>query len=81
MIHELWCNNVAAFTVEPIQDEAGDRVAKDGVYLNEVAEICQRYNVFLIVDEVQTGLGRTGKRLCSDYENVHPDIWKSRHHG
>ncbi|KRX42111.1 Ornithine aminotransferase, mitochondrial [Trichinella nativa] len=66
-------NNVAAFMVEPIQGEAGVRVPKDG-YLRKVAEICQRYNVLLIVDEVQTGLGRTGKRLCSDYENVRPDI-------
>ncbi|KAL1227870.1 Ornithine aminotransferase [Trichinella spiralis] len=67
-------NNVAAFMVEPIQGEAGVRAAKDGGYLRKVAEICQRYNVLLIVDEVQTGLGRTGKWLCSYYENVRNDI-------
>ncbi|KAL1231640.1 Ornithine aminotransferase [Trichinella spiralis] len=60
--------------VEPIQGEAGVRAAKDGGYLRKVAEICQRYNVLLIVDEVQTGFGRTGKWLCSDYENVRKDI-------
>ncbi|KAL1227805.1 Ornithine aminotransferase [Trichinella spiralis] len=60
--------------VEPIQGEAGVRAAKDGGYLRKVAEICQRYNVLLIVDEVQTGLGRTGKWLCSDYENARKDI-------
>ncbi|KRY21358.1 Ornithine aminotransferase, mitochondrial [Trichinella patagoniensis] len=67
-------NNVAAFMVEPIQGKAGVRVAKDGGYSRKVAEICQRYNVLLIVDDVQTGLGRTGKRLCSDSENVRTDI-------
>ncbi|XP_003377511.1 ornithine aminotransferase [Trichinella spiralis] len=67
-------NNVAAFMVEPIQGEAGVRAAKDGGYLRKVAEVCQRYNVLLIVDEVQTGLGRTGKWLCSYYENVRNDI-------
>ncbi|KRY27077.1 ornithine aminotransferase [Trichinella spiralis] len=67
-------NNVAAFMVEPIQGEAGVRAAEDGGYLRKVAEVCQRYNVLLIVDEVQTGLGRTGKWLCSYYENVRNDI-------
>ncbi|XP_003377506.1 ornithine aminotransferase [Trichinella spiralis] len=67
-------NNVAAFMVEPIQGEAGVRAAEDGGYLRKVAEVCPRYNVLLIVDEVQTGLGRTGKWLCSYYENVHNDI-------
>ncbi|KRY45351.1 putative ornithine aminotransferase, mitochondrial [Trichinella britovi] len=67
-------SNVAAFMVEPIQGEAGVRVAKDGGYSRKVAEICQRYNVLLIVDDVQTGLGRIGKRLCSDSENVRPDF-------
>ncbi|KRZ48130.1 putative ornithine aminotransferase, mitochondrial [Trichinella nativa] len=67
-------SNVAAFMVEPIQGEAGIKVAKDGGYSRKVAEICQRYNVLLIVDDVQTGLGRIGKRLCSDSENVRPDF-------
>ncbi|KRX71570.1 putative ornithine aminotransferase, mitochondrial [Trichinella sp. T6] len=67
-------SNVAPFMVEPIQGEAGVKVAKDGGYSRKVAEICQRYNVLLIVDDVQTGLGRIGKRLCSDSENVRPDF-------
>ncbi|KRY66771.1 Ornithine aminotransferase, mitochondrial [Trichinella pseudospiralis] len=48
--------------------EAGVRVSKDD-YLRKAAEICVRYNVLLVVDKVQTGLGRTGRRLCFDYEN------------
>ena len=59
--------------VEPIQGEAGVVVPSDG-YLKGVREICTKNNVLWIADEVQTGLGRTGKRLCVDYENVKPDI-------
>jgi ornithine--oxo-acid transaminase len=65
--------NVCAFMVEPIQGEAGVIVPSDG-YLSVAAAICKRKNVLLIADEVQTGLGRTGKLLCCDYENVKPDI-------
>ena len=43
-------------------------------YLKKVSEICKKYNVLLICDEVQTGLGRTGKFLCCEYDNVRPDI-------
>lgn len=70
---ELKDPNVAAFMVEPIQGEAGVRVPSDG-YLKKVRELCTQYNVLLIVDEVQTGLGRTGRRLCVDHEGVKPDI-------
>lgn len=59
--------------VEPIQGEAGIRMPKDG-YLRKVRELCTKYNVLWIADEVQTGLARTGKRLAVDYENVKPDI-------
>lgn len=52
--------NVAAFMVEPIQGEAGVRVPSDG-YLRKVRELCTKYNVLWISDEVQTGLGRTGR--------------------
>lgn len=52
--------NVAAFMVEPIQGEAGVRVPSDG-YLRKVRELCTKYNVLWIADEVQTGLGRTGR--------------------
>ncbi|XP_011647198.1 ornithine aminotransferase, mitochondrial isoform X2 [Pogonomyrmex barbatus] len=65
--------NVCAFMVEPIQGEAGVVVPKDG-YLKGVRELCTKHNVLWIADEIQTGLGRTGKRLAVDYENVKPDI-------
>ncbi|MBN2366871.1 MAG: ornithine--oxo-acid transaminase [Calditrichaeota bacterium] len=64
---------IAAFMVEPIQGEAGVIVPDDG-YLKEVYNLCKAKNVLLICDEVQTGLGRTGKMLASDHEGVKPDI-------
>jgi ornithine--oxo-acid transaminase len=65
--------NTAAFMVEPIQGEAGVVVPDKG-YLKGVRELCTKYNVLLIADEVQTGLCRTGKMLAFDHENVKPDI-------
>ncbi|MFO0356477.1 MAG: ornithine--oxo-acid transaminase [Sphingobacteriaceae bacterium] len=65
--------NVAAFMVEPIQGEAGVVVPHDG-YLKGVRELCDKYKVLFIADEVQTGLCRTGKMLACDHENVKPDI-------
>ncbi|XP_072386885.1 ornithine aminotransferase, mitochondrial [Diabrotica undecimpunctata] len=65
--------NVCAYMVEPIQGEAGIRVPSPG-YLKGVRDLCTKYNVLWIADEIQTGLGRTGKRLAVDYENVKPDI-------
>ncbi|KAL7065006.1 hypothetical protein AAHC03_05409 [Spirometra sp. Aus1] len=65
--------NTCAFMVEPIQGEAGVRVPSDG-YLSRVRELCTKYKVLFIADEVQTGLARTGRRLCVDHENVKPDI-------
>jgi len=64
---------VAAFLVEPIQGEAGI-VVPDAGYLTKVRELCDKHNVLLICDEVQTGLGRTGKMLASEHENVRPDM-------
>ncbi|MEM8939636.1 MAG: ornithine--oxo-acid transaminase [Bacteroidota bacterium] len=64
---------VAGFMVEPIQGEAGV-VVPDGGYLKKAFDLCQSKNVLLIADEVQTGIGRTGKLLCSDYDKVIPDI-------
>lgn len=66
-------SNVAAFMLEPILGEAGVIVPDEG-YLRGVRELCTRRNILMIADEVQTGLGRTGKRLCCDYESVRPDI-------
>ncbi len=65
--------NVCAFMVEPIQGEAGVVVPKEG-YLLKAFELCKKYNVLFIADEVQTGLGRTGRTLCCDYEGVRPHI-------
>ena len=65
--------NVAAFLVEPIQGEAGILVPDEG-FLKIASEMCRAANVLLISDEIQTGLCRTGKMLCSDHEEVRPDI-------
>jgi ornithine--oxo-acid transaminase len=65
--------NVCAFMVEPIQGEAGVMVPDDG-YLAGVAKLCKEHNVLFIADEVQTGLGRTGRMLCSDHDGVKPDV-------
>ncbi len=65
--------NVAAFMFEPIQGEAGVVVPHEG-YLKGVRELCTRYNVLMIADEVQTGLCRTGKMLACDHEGVKPDM-------
>ena len=65
--------HVAAFMVEPIQGEAGV-VVPDESYLSGVRDLCTRYNVLFIADEVQTGLGRTGKMLACDHAGVKPDI-------
>lgn len=64
---------VCAFMVEPIQGEAGVVVPSEG-YLKGVRALCTKYNVLWIADEVQTGLGRTGRRLCVDYDEVKPDL-------
>ena len=64
---------VAAFMVEPIQGEAGVVIPDDG-YLKAVRDLCNKYQVLFIADEIQTGLARTGKMLACDHENVKPDI-------
>lgn len=65
--------NTAAISIEPIQGEAGVIVPPDG-YLKAIRQICDRHNVLLIGDEIQTGLGRTGKLFAFDHEGVRPDI-------
>ncbi len=70
---ELQDPDVAGFLVEPIQAEAGVYVPEDG-YLKKAADLCEKYNVLFVADEVQTGLARTGKMLACDHEGVRPDI-------
>jgi len=65
--------NTVAFLVEPIQGEAGVILPPDG-YLKRVREICGRYNVLFIADEIQTGLGRTGKLMACDWEGIRADM-------
>ena len=59
--------------LEPIQGEAGVVVPDDG-YLQGVRRLCNKYNVLMIADEIQTGIGRTGKMLATEYEDARPDI-------
>ena len=65
--------NVAAFMVEPIQGEAGV-VVPDENYLRNAYEMCKDSNVLFIADEVQTGIGRTGKMICCEHHGFKPDI-------
>jgi ornithine--oxo-acid transaminase len=64
--------NTAAFLIEPIQGEGGIMIPPDG-YLKACQELCRRHNVLLIADEIQTGLGRTGKFLACEHDGVVPD--------
>lgn len=65
--------NTVAFMVEPIQGEAGVLIPPDG-YLKQVRDICSRNNVLMVLDEIQTGLGRTGKLLAEEHEGIEADI-------
>ena len=65
--------NTVAFLVEPIQGEAGIIVPDEG-FLQEAAALCKENNVLLMLDEIQTGLGRTGKLFCYEHEGVTPDV-------
>jgi ornithine--oxo-acid transaminase len=65
--------NVAAFLVEPVQGEAGVVVPDEG-YLKKCYDLCKENNVLFIADEIQSGLGRTGKLLACEYDGVHPDV-------
>jgi ornithine--oxo-acid transaminase len=65
--------NIAGFLLEPIQGEAGVVIPDEG-YLAEAKKYCEAANVLFIADEIQTGLGRTGKMLACDHEDVRPDI-------
>ena len=72
-LEEAITPNTVGFMVEPIQGEAGVIIPPEG-YLREVKEICNRHNVTLIFDEIQTGLGRTGKLLADRHEGAEPDV-------
>jgi ornithine--oxo-acid transaminase len=65
--------HTVAFLVEPIQGEGGVIMPPDG-YLRQARDICDRHNILFIADEIQTGLGRTGKLFASDWEGVRPDV-------
>jgi ornithine--oxo-acid transaminase len=66
-------SNTVGFMVEPIQGEAGVKIPPSG-YLKAAREICTRRNVILILDEIQTGLGRTGKLLAEEHEGIESDL-------
>ena len=66
-------DDIAGFMVEPIQGEAGVCVPDNG-YISGAYDLCKRYNVLFIADEVQTGIARTGRLLACDYEDIKPDI-------
>ena len=67
-------DNTCAFLVEPIQGEAGVVIPPEG-YLKKCREICDKHNVLLLADEIQTGLGRTGKMFCCEHEGIVPDVY------
>lgn len=66
--------NTAAFLIEPIQGEAGIRIPPEG-YLKEAYELCRKNNVLFMADEIQSGLGRSGKMFACDWEDVVPDVY------
>lgn len=65
--------NCVAIMLEPVQGEGGVIIPADG-YLTKIKALCEKYNILLIADEVQTGLGRTGKLMGADWDGVKPDI-------
>lgn len=70
---EAITSNTAAVLIEPIQGEAGVIMPPKG-YLNQMKEVCAKNDILLITDEIQTGLGRTGKLFASDHELIRPDV-------
>lgn len=66
-------DRIAGFLFEPIQGEAGVIVPKEG-YLKAVRDLCNKYGVLMIADEIQCGLGRSGRMLACDWEGVRPDV-------
>jgi ornithine--oxo-acid transaminase len=72
-IEKVINSNTAAVLLEPIQGEGGVIIPPKG-YLTKVADLCKKNNILFIADEIQTGLGRTGKLFAAQYENVRPDV-------
>ncbi|PQQ20456.1 ornithine aminotransferase mitochondrial [Prunus yedoensis var. nudiflora] len=72
-IFEEYGDRIAGFLFEPIQGEAGVIIPPDG-YLKSVRELCSKYNILMIADEIQSGLARSGKMLACDWEEVRPDV-------
>lgn len=72
-LEEAITPHTCGFLVEPIQGEAGVRVPDHG-YLRKVREICSRHDVLFCADEIQTGLGRTGRLFCFEHEEIRPDM-------
>lgn len=72
-LKEAFTDNTAAVLIEPIQGEAGIIIPPEG-YLQQISELCKEKNALFIADEIQTGLGRTGRLFASDYDNVKPDV-------
>lgn len=66
-------DRIAGFLFEPIQGEAGVVIPPDG-YLQAVRDLCSKYNILMIADEIQSGLARSGRILACDWENVRPDV-------
>lgn len=73
-LREVINENTAAFLIEPIQGEAGVNIPPVG-FLKEAYELCKEQNVLFIADEIQSGLGRSGKLFASDWDEVEPDIY------
>jgi ornithine--oxo-acid transaminase len=73
VVFEAHHKNIAAFLIEPIQGEAGI-VVPDDSYLRDIQALCKKYNILLICDEIQTGVARTGKLLCSEWSGIKPDM-------
>ena len=71
---EANAEKIAAFIVEPIQGEAGIVLPPEG-YLRRAKEICERHNVLFIADEIQSGLGRTGRMFACEWEGIEPDAY------
>lgn len=72
-LEEAITENTVAFLIEPMQGEGGIIIPPEGA-LTKCFEVCQKHNVLMIADEIQTGLGRTGKMFACDYDNVKPDM-------